>query len=91
MLRWFKRLIRRWVIDDDPTDKYLDCIVDGEPGRWLIIGSEGMMLRGLRPRGLNRLIGAGQAVDQPRFWRLWERYNEGGLRWEDGTEWVPPV
>ena len=89
---WLRRIVQAWLREEaGPVSRSLEVIHGGA-----VVRVVGLRTIGLRiecqivgPKSERYLIGAGQAVDQVHFWRLWEELGGGPLRWDDGTPFSP--
>ena len=84
MFGWLKRLLGRG--GRGRAGDRLAC-VDGTT--YLIVGATGLRLIGTTDRS-RRLIGETNAVDEERFWRIWNSLQQGPApRWSDEEEFRP--
>ena len=96
MLSWLRGKLKRWLIEEEQSDNSLfvryrrdDQVIEEI---YDIVGSVGMCLVGRLVKGRQqvKIIEAHEAVDQKKFWRLWQARNpHGGFRWPDGKRFTP--
>lgn len=87
MLKWLKKKIRDWLLEDTPKKKQrnnmLDCMIDGEKVTYRIIGTCGAYLQGESSLGW-RMIGIGVACDQDHYQQLWDDFHKDSVfKWVD--------
>ena len=92
-LRWLRRLILRWLSENEPPSRLLQCYTPKRGGgkelqTYMIDGAVGTRLRGssVSSEGHGvRLLGEGEAADPGQYRALWRMFQgTANLRWENG-------
>lgn len=90
---WIRRKLREFLNEEKSVTRELDVIESTRHGRvkrsYLIVGASRLSLVGSSIDGgdnSTRNISAHEAIDQDKFWDIWQSINpKGKVTWEDGT------
>ena len=94
MLRWLKRKIRSWLLDDDkPPDPILLVDVGAGQEKACAMGVAGIHLvcKSQSSEDGQMLVRSDQAVDPKHFWRVWQHLGGSRLTWASGKPFKPPI
>lgn len=97
LLEAIRTRLANWLHPPEEDDPYLDCSIPAGHSRCLvkfvITGTMGTSLLGTPISGAtggSRILMESYAVDKARYWKLWKRFNNQKLVWEeDGKEFNP--
>lgn len=88
MLKWIRRKLRSWLLEEERKVDTIECLLNGRIVRTAVQDSCGMKL--MVSTGQDSfLVGVEQAVNRHDFWRAWGQRSRCDYVWEDGTKFEP--
>lgn len=90
MLKWLKRVIRNWLLEENKSiSKQIKIYIDTRMVLVTAVAVCGMRLKCVGPDGMEQLIDSNKAVYPEHFWNLWKDMSDMKLKWPDGTDFEP--
>lgn len=90
MLKWLKKKLRNWLLEDDgPVSTQIEILSNGIIERVTATRAAGLYLNCCRQDGSELMVDVNTARDASHFRKLWIQLSGNKMVWEDGTPYGP--